>query len=194
MKLSRAEVLQAIVAFGLISWLGKPRAASAAGAPSALQAQLLARLASFDRSFAARAGAVAKVALHHKAKDQESSAITSAVAKAIGSLGEVGGLRPELSVAELGDPAKLAERCAAERLAVLYFGPGTEPDMAAVAKSLAGVDVLSVGGSGAHAERGAVVGFDVEEGRPRIVVNLRSAKAQKVAFRAELLKLARVIE
>jgi hypothetical protein len=65
--------------------------------------------------------------------------------------------------------------------------------MAAVAKALAGVDVLTVGATAAHAERGAVVGFDLEEGSPKIVANLAQAKAQNVAFRSELLKLARIV-
>ena len=40
---------------------------------------------------------------------------------------------------------------------------------------------------------GAVVGFDLEEGRPKIVVNLKRAKAQNVDFKAELLKFARIV-
>ena len=137
---------------------------------------------------------MAKVLLHHKAKDAESASVTNTVAKAVAALADIGGLRPDVAVAELGEPAKLAARCPAERIAILYFGPGTEVDMAPIAQSLSGIDILTIGGSGLHAERGAVVGFDVEEGRPRIVVNLRSARAQKVSFRPELLKLARVIE
>ena len=194
MKLTRAEILQASLALALGGLVGWPRRGFAGYAPTARQAQLIGRLAAFDRSFAARAGAVAKVSCHHKTKDAESASVTSAVAKATASLGDIGGLRPEVTVSELGDAAKLAARCPAERIAILYFGPGTETDMGAMAQALSGVDVLSIGGSGAHAERGAVVGFDVEEGRPRIVVNLRSARAQKVSLRAELLKLARVIE
>jgi hypothetical protein len=194
MTSSRAEFLRISLALLVTGWSGWPRIASAGGVPIALQAQLLGRLASFDRNFAARAGAIAKVALHHRARDPESESITNAIAKATAGLGEVGGLRPEVSVAELVDPATLAQRCAAERLALLYFGPSTESDMPAVARALAGVDVLSVGGSGAHADHGSVVGFDVEEGRPRLVINLRSARAQNVAFRADVLKLARVIE
>lgn len=194
MKLSRSDFLYASIALALCGLGGWPRRASASGAPTALQAQLIGRLAGFDRSFAARAGAVAKVVMSHKAKDAESASVTNAVAKATAALPDIGGLRPDVSVAELGDPAKLAARCLAEHLAILYFGPGTEVDMPQVAQALSGVDILSVGGSGKHAERGAVVGFDVEEGRPRLVVNLRSARAQKVSLRSELLKLARVIE
>jgi hypothetical protein len=190
MTLTRGELIRGALALAILGW---PRIVRA-GAPTPLQAQLLGRLAAFDRSFAARAGAVAKVWFLHKPKDAESASVTNAVAKAAAALPEIGGLHPEITVAELGDPTALATRCPAEHLAIVYFGPSTEGDMPAVARALAGVDLITVGGSGLHAEKGAVVGFDVEEGRPRIVVNLRSAKAQKVSFRAELLKLARVIE
>lgn len=194
MKLSRADFLHAALALAMGGVLGWPRRGLAAGAPTALQAQLIGRLAAFDRNFAARAGAQAKVSCHHRAKDAGSASVTNAVAKATAALPDIGGLKPDVTVAELGDLAKLAARCSAEHLAILYFGPGTEAEMPQLAQVLSGVDVLSVGGSGLHAERGAVVGFDVEEGRPRIVVNLRSARAQKVSLRSELLKLARVIE
>lgn len=192
MKLTRGEFLQLSLVL-VLSGFGARRACAAAP-PTALQAQLIGRLAAFDRNFPARAAGVAKVAFHHKAKDAESASVTSAVAKATSGLADIAGLRPDVSVSELGDAAKLAARCPAEHIAILYFGPGTEHDMTAIAQALANVDVLTVGGSGVHAERGAVVGFDVEEGRPRIVVNLRSARAQKVSLRPELLKLARVIE
>ena len=194
MTLTRSKLISGTFALALGGVIGWPRRGFAASPPTALQAQLIGRLAAFDRSFAARAGAVAKVAFQHKAQDAESASITNAVAKATAALADIGGLRPEVSVSELGDPAKLAARCTNEHLGLLYFGPGTELDMPAVAQALAGVDILSVGASGAHAERGAVVGFDVEEGRPRIVVNLRAARAQKVSLRPELLKLARVID
>jgi len=62
-----------------------------------------------------------------------------------------------------------------------------------IASALAGTDVLTVGATGAIAEHGACVGFELEEGRPRIYVNLRVAKAQKVDFRADLLRLVKLV-
>jgi len=66
--------------------------------------------------------------------------------------------------------------------------------MPRVAAALEGIDVLTVGSTAQHAEKGAVVGFELDEARPKIVLNMKSARAQNVAFKAELMKLARILE
>ena len=47
--------------------------------------------------------------------------------------------------------------------------------------------------SATYVPKGCVLGFDAESGRPKLVVNLSQARLQKVAFKPEFLKLARVI-
>jgi len=37
------------------------------------------------------------------------------------------------------------------------------------------------------------VGFELEEGKPKLYVNVRVAKAQNVDFRAELLRLVKLV-
>lgn len=78
--------------------------------------------------------------------------------------------------------------------AVVYLTVGLEADMPRIAAALVNGDVLTVGTSARLAEHGAVVGFALEEARPRLVLNLRQAKAQNVDFKAEVLTLARLIE
>ena len=72
-------------------------------------------------------------------------------------------------------------------------GFSLEGDLPAIAAALNGVDVLTYGATAAHAAKGTVVGFDLEESKPKLVVNPARAKAQNVSFKAELLKLARLV-
>lgn len=162
--------------------------------PLSLQAQLTARLGGFDRNFAARAGSVANVLVVYKAGDSDSKVDARAFGRALFELGNLGGVPMHLDEAELGDAAALAQRVRMERLALVYFSTGLEAEMPRVAAALVGVDVLTVGSTAQHAQKGAVVGFDLDEARPKIVVNARSARAQNVAFKGELLKLARILE
>ena len=162
--------------------------------PPQLQAQLVGRLGSFDRNFQARAGAAALVLVVHKAGDAESSFEAASLAKALGELHDVGGLPPKVEEAEFGDVAQLAARCRARHVAIVYFAGGLENEMGRVAGAFSGVDVLTVGTSARHAENGAVVGFGLEEARPKLVLNLRQARVQNVNFKAEVLKLARLVE
>ncbi len=162
--------------------------------PVQLQAQLVARLATFDRNFQARAGSVVNVLVVHLAGNPESTFEGANLAKALGELRDIAGVPARVDEAAFSDGASLATRCRDQHISIVYFAVGLEGEMTAVAKALAGVDVLTVGTAARHAENGAVVGFGLEEARPKIVLNLKQARAQNVAFKAELLKLARIVE
>lgn len=164
-----------------------------ADVPLQLQAQLVSKLASFDRNFAARAGTLSRVIVLHKAGDADSTQVAVNMAKALVALREVGGVASEVVVAPFPGAAPLAETCRSKKITVVYFSTGLESDMDAIGKALAGVDVLTIGVTASLADRGVVVAFDLEEGRPKIVVHLARARAQNVSFKAELLKLARIV-
>lgn len=76
---------------------------------------------------------------------------------------------------------------------MIVLTAGLENDAGDIANACAGQDVLTVGTTGLLVERGASVGIEIRSGKPKIVVNLPRARAQNVAFRAELLNLARIV-
>ena len=45
-----------------------------------------------------------------------------------------------------------------------------------------------------HVPKGAVLGFDLVSGKPKLLVHLTQAKKQNAAFKAEALKLMKVFE
>lgn len=167
--------------------------ARADGVPLNLQVQLVGKLGSFDRNFASRAGSVAQILVLSKAGDGESSRVAANVGSGLSALREVGGIPAQVQVEPFADAAALAARCRSQKVALVYFATSMDAEVTAAATALAGVDVLTVGTTASFAGRGTVVAFDLEEGRPKIVVNLTRAKAQNVAFKAELLKLARIV-
>lgn len=181
-------IVLAALTIGSDSW------AETSHVPVHLQAQLTGRLGTFDRNFQARAGTIARVLVLHKDGNADSVSAATAFAKALGEIHQVGGLEATVEEAAFIDGARLAARCRAQKIALVYFAAGLESEMSRVAQALVGVDVLTIGGSSLYAVQGAVVAFDLEEARPKLVLNLRSAKAQNVSFKAELLKLARIVE
>lgn len=168
--------------------------ADAGRVPMQLQAQLTGRLGSFDRNFPARAGGVARVLVLHKSGGAESEASATSFAKAIADIHTVGGITATVEEAAYVDGPKLADRCRAQKIAVVYFAVGLEGEMARASGALVGVDILTIGATASYATNGAVVAFDLEEARPKLVLNLKSARAQNVSFKSELLKLARIVE
>jgi hypothetical protein len=162
--------------------------------PLSLQARLLARLGPYDRNFKKRAGAAAKILVVRRKGDDESAFEQASLMRALAEVAAIGGVPLQLEAAELSDAESLAKRCRAERVAVLYLTRGLEADTPRLTAALASADILTVGTSARHAELGAVVGFALEEARPRILINLPRARAQNVDFRSELLVLARLIQ
>ncbi len=162
--------------------------------PLSLQARLLSRLGPYDRNFKSRAGSVAKILVVHRKGDDESAFEQASLVRALGELPNIGGVPIQIDQAEFTDTESLAKRCRVERVAVLYLTRGLEADTQRIASALANADILTVGTSARHAENGAVVGFALEQARPRIVINLPRARAQNVDFRTELLVLARLIQ
>jgi hypothetical protein len=177
---------------GASTWLLARRAAAGL-VPANLQAQLVVKVAAFDRNFAARAGATALILVVHKGGDTDSSKLAASVEKALGELGDVGGKPKKVETIAFPGAAALAAKVKGGKVAIVYFSSGLEGELGGVAGAMQGLDVLTFGASGAHAEKGTVVGFDLEEGKPKLVVNQARAKAQNVAFKAELLKLARLV-
>jgi hypothetical protein len=189
-RVSRRAALASIA--GAFTLLAR-RAHAEGSVPLSLQAQLMGRLGSFDRNFALRAGTLARILVVHKAGDDESSRVATNVGRDLSELHDVGGLAAHVQVEPYADGPTLASRCRTQKVAMIYFSTALEGDIAAASAALAGVDILTVGATASLADSGAVAAFDLEEGRPKIVVHLARAKAQNVAFKAELLKLARIV-
>lgn len=167
--------------------------AQSAAVPLSLQVRLLARLGPYDRNFKSRAGPVVNVLIARRKNNEESAFEQASLMRVLSEVRDIGGLPVRTAEVEFSDAESLAKRCRAERISVLYLTHGLEEETARLTAALANGDILTVGTSARHAENGAVVGFALEEARPRLVINLPRARAQNVDFRAEVLALARLI-
>jgi hypothetical protein len=161
--------------------------------PLPLQVLLLSHLGSYDRNFKARAGSVANVLVVSRKGNPDSAFEQSSLVKALADLKEIADLPVHVAEAEFTDAESIARRCRADRIAILYLTVGLEEDAQRLAAEFGSASILTVGTSARHAENGAVVGFALEEARPRLVINLAQAKLHKVDFRAEVLRLARLV-
>jgi len=162
--------------------------------PVRLQVELLSKVVAYDRAFLARAGERSLVFVVIKPGDAESERIGERMLAELRVLSEMGGRAHVEEVVRYSSPRALGELMKARAPAVVYVSAGLLDQMEHIARALDGLSVLSVGVSAAYVPRRAVLGFDVESGKPKLCVHLGQARLQKVAFRPELLKLARVIQ
>ena len=162
--------------------------------PERLQAELVAKMAAYDRGFAHRAGDRVHVVIIDKPDDAESARAATHLESAFHALPDVGGLPHDEAIVAWQGVAALPEVVRARHASIVYFTPGFAPDIADIRAALDGVDVLSVTAVPEYVSRGIVLGFDVVSGKPKLLVNLAQARRQRVAFMAEVLKLAKVFE
>lgn len=162
--------------------------------PEKLQAELLAKIAAYDRSFAARAGDRAHVLIVDKPDDADSVRSATHLEAELHELPDVGGLPHDEAVVPWPGASGLADLVRSRHAAIVYFTPGFAADVGAIRAALDGVDVLSVAAIPDYVPPGIVLGFDVVSGKPKLLVNLPQARRQHVAFMAEILKMAKVYE
>lgn len=162
--------------------------------PLARQAELVAKVAPYDRAFASRAGDAARVLIAFREGDADSVHASRTLERAFLDLGTIGGLPVQVTLSPFKGAAALAEACRALKIAILYVAPRLHDDAPAIAAALSGGSVLSVGGDASYVSKRIVLGFELVSGKPKLVVHLDQAKQQGVSFKAEVLKLMRVIE
>jgi hypothetical protein len=162
--------------------------------PARMQAELLAKLAPYDRNFAPRAGDVAKVVLVTKEDDVESTAFAAELKGTLPAFSTFGTVPHEELVVSMTDAQTLAAFCRSHQAAILYLCPGLSKQIESIRNALGTLDVLTVGAVAEYVPAGIVLGFDLLFGKPKLLVNLTQAQKQHVDFRADLLKMVKIYE
>lgn len=191
MRSSRRQLLGFAVGVTALSLSRRGRAQSMP-VPTGAQAELIAKLAGFDRNFAARAGSKAVILLVAMPGDADSMSAALEMKAAFARLPTVGNLPHEELVVTQSSPAALADLVRTKRAAIVYLGPGFDKQIPAIRDALSSLDVLSVGGLPGYVPGGIVLGFDLVSGRPKLLIQVVQARKQKVAFPASVLSLMKV--
>jgi hypothetical protein len=166
--------------------------AQTAAVPPETQAELLAKLAGFDRNFKARAGGKVVSLLVAMPDNADSMRAALEMKSALERLPKVGDLPHEEHVVVYGSASALVETVRSKRAAIVYFGPGFERQIPALRDAFSSVNVLTVGAVPSYVPSGIVLGFDLVSGRPKLLVHVVQARKQNVSFPASVLNLMKV--
>jgi hypothetical protein len=179
-----------------ILWLAASgaQAADEAVVPVDLQGTLLVKAATYDRNFAARAGARAVILIVVKGDNVASTRVAAQLRALFAKLNDIGGVSHEEMVVTYSDAASLAELCRLKHASIVFLCPGLADYIAAISDSLSGIDVLTAGAVAEYAAEGVVLAFDLVSGKPKILLNLSQAKKQHVAFVPEAMRLMTVYQ
>ena len=161
--------------------------------PVNLQIELLGRIVRYERTYASEATPIA-VLVVSRTNAPECVRVSSQLTAELRRAGRIGGRALTVSTAAYTTPAALRAQVGTSHARLVYLGAGLGRDVPAIATALAGAGVITVAAVGADVDRGAVVGFELVSSRPRIVVNLAAARAQRLQFNAQFLRLARIVQ
>jgi YfiR/HmsC-like len=187
-------VLLALAVLHCMTWGARWARAEDLIVPPRVQAALVGKVVSFDRNFSARVKERVTIAVVSKSSNSDSERATAQMLGAFREVGPIATLPHEELRVPWTDANSLAAFCAERKVAIVYLTPGFDKEAAAIAKALEVSRVLTVAGALSYIKDGLVLSFDLVSGRPKLVVNLASAKRQGIAFDSSFLAIARVIQ
>jgi hypothetical protein len=188
------RVLAWFLTVAVLLGIGKHSFAEEAPVPVSRQAELLVRVAAYDRNLAARAAGKVKILIVTNDDDADSRGVGAAMESALKRFDTIGGLPSEVaSIVYPGGPG-LAAMCERDHLSIVYLTPGLGVVLPDLVRALDGVDVLTVSAIPRFVARGVVFGFDLVSGKPTLIINLAQAKRQNVAMDPNAVRLMQVIK
>lgn len=186
------RLLAFTAACALIALSLRTRADDAA-VPIALQVELLARLLWYERGLQKRPEPKLRALILERARDPLSNYTAAQVAAQLDRVKLLGGKSVSYTRVVYQSPEQVARVAEQERAYLAWITPGFADLSAELARSLGARGVLSVSSHGPDAARGVVLGFELASGKPRIMLNLQQARAQKLDFNAQFLRVVRVV-
>ncbi len=162
--------------------------ARAAEVPVGTQVELLAKILSYDRNLESRVDGALRVMVLERV-----GSTSTGLDSQLEAMGKEMGYPVQISHVELQDAESLAKACDSGEPDIALVTDGLGQSVAMVASVLANRDVVSVSLDPDDVKSGIVIGFDLIESRPKILINLPQARKQNVDFSASLLTLAQVI-
>lgn len=190
---------RAAFAIGMFLFAAAPGAAVAqrAEVPEPLQAVILAKALTFDRTLGARAGDTLVIAVLAQARVPESRRAAELFTGALRTpaLATIAGIPVvTVSLSADGPVDELWRRLVDARVDIAYIPPLRGIDVASIAATLRQAAVFGMTGVEAYVAEGIPLGVGMRRGHPILVLNLPAARGVFAEFGAQLLKLAQVIE
>jgi hypothetical protein len=158
--------------------------------PVSLQVQLLQKSAAYITSLQpAESGAVKVLVLYSGAAVPRSA---EGIAAGINQAGTVGRFKAEAKIEAV---SSLKGTLGAEKPQMVWLCPELdEKSVRAVIDACEGSGIVTVSPLASHVKAGVILGFDLVEAKPRILVNLKQARAQGVVFLSGLLTHSVIVE
>jgi hypothetical protein len=161
--------------------------------PIALQVELLARLLWYERGLQKRVGTEVVVLVVERRGDPSSTLAAAQLSAQLARMKELGGKLVRHTHVFYESAEQLERIIEQRRPYLIYLSKGLSGPAKELARLLQGRALLTVSTTGSDVSHGTVLGFELESSKPRIVLNLKQARAQQLDFSAQVLRVVRVL-
>ncbi len=161
--------------------------------PANLQADLVAKAAKYDRNLRRRAGSKLVLLVVRRARSADSESVARIFEHRVEEIGSIAGLPVTIQHRDYVSAPNLLDMVKELDASILFLSTELGSEVAPIGRALQGTSLLSVGATPSYIPEGMVLGFSLDGGKPKILVNLAQAKAQSVDLHASFLKLARLV-
>jgi hypothetical protein len=175
------------------SWLLAPTfslssRAQDAAVPIALQIELAGRLLWYERGLQKSSERQLRALILERTRDPVSARMAAQLATQLSET-SLGGRRVVVARVSYESVDQVARAAVQQRAYLAWFTAGFSELSGELGRALGARGVLTISSHGPDAARGVVLGFELESGKPRIMLNLKQARAQKLDFSAQLLRV-----
>ena len=180
----------------LLCWLGLAMPyvrAQDTFVPIALQVELLARLLWYERGLQKSASKEIVVLVVDRRGDADSLQTSAQLSAQLDRIRELGGKVVQHTRVSYESAEQLRRILDQRRPYLLYLSKGLNAGAKDLAGVLHGRALLTVQAGGRDLTPAAVLSFELESSKPRIVLNLKQARANKLDFTAQVLRVVRVL-
>lgn len=190
---SRAIAVAALVTAMTLSLEPYPALAEEPTIPLDLQAQLSAKITEYVQS-PTLDGDHLPLGILVNARDAESIRAGAELRAAFGRVSASGRRTFDAEIIPWASASSLAGELGRRKVAILFLTPGLSSELDAIVGALGHRQILTIAAVDAYVGRGAILGYELSSGHPRMILNLRQARSQDVVLRAAVMKLVRIVE
>jgi hypothetical protein len=170
--------------------------AQAMDVPVGIQIPLISKILTYDRNLPQRAGELVVVGIIYQSSFRESSTVKNQILKSVSDarLETLGGMPFKLETIDLERRDDLAGVLRSRNVTIVYVTPLRAYDIASILEPCRANKILTLTGVSGYTDDGIAVGIGIQYQKPKILINLASAKAEGADFDSHFLKLVRVLQ
>jgi hypothetical protein len=175
--------------------LGTPARPEEMALPVEKQAELLLTILPYDRNLGQKAGSELAIGIVYDPGDRDSVKATTDLGSVLFKYKgkTVKQLPFKYYTIEYTNAAALESFVKQKGISVLYIAPGNARNLTDILKLSQDLHLTTLTGVPDYVRRGAAVGLAVAQDQTKILINLRSTKAEGSDFEARLLNLATIV-